>query len=180
MALIEKNCCSDLKEFDHKNYFFRVANIYLENNEKTKYVKYLNTLNVISKKIQNFYENKLSMVYSEYHNGGIIVSNIEEKLLIEINNLNNTIIHMLMIFQIDNYESVKFNSSIEKELIKIYDIINHYDFDYYMNKAFDEWFKISIISDEYLTINIKLFNDEDDDFNPITKLLTFFSKKSDK
>ena len=170
MSLVLKYQKTDVVEFDKKNYFFRIANIYLENDAKIMYVKYLNMLSVISEKIQNFYLNTISSVYTEIHSDGAILSNIDKNLLLIIDNLNNTIINMLMIFQNDNYESDRFNSTIEKDLIVLYDVIKNYDFEYYMNKAFDEWVKISEIVHEYLTINIKLFKQEDNK-NPFVKLL---------
>ena len=173
MSLVAKHQKTDVIEFDKKNCFFRIANIYLENNAKLKYSKYLTMLSDISQMIKNFYLNKISVVYTEVHNDGSILSNVDEDLLFDINNLNNTIINMLMIFQNDDYESNRFNSTIEKDLIVVYDIIKNYDFEYYMNKAFDEWDKISEIALQYLQINLKLFDeeDEDDDINPVVKLL---------
>lgn len=171
MSLVLKYQKTDVVEFDKKNYFFRIANIYLENDAKILYVKYLNMLSVISEKIQNFYLNTISLVYTEIHGDNSVLSIIDEDLLLNINNLNNTIINMLMIFQNDDYESDRYNSTIEKDLIVLYDVIKNYDFEYYMNKAFDEWVKISEIVHEYLTINIKLFKEKDNDINPVVKFL---------
>ena len=173
MSLVVNYQKTDVVEYNKKFYFFRIADIYLENNDKIKYIKYLNMLSVISEKIQNFYLNTISLVYTEIHGDNSVLSIIDEDLLLNINNLNNTIINMLMIFQNDDYESDRFNSTIEKDLIVVYDIIKNYDFEYYMNKAFDEWDKISEIALQYLQINLKLFDeeDEDDDINPVVKLL---------
>ena len=171
MSLVVSYQKTDVVEYNKKFYFFRIADIYLENNDKIKYIKYLNMLSVISEKIQNFYLNTISLVYTEIHGDNSVLSIIDEDLLLNINNLNNTIINMLMIFQNDDYESDRYNSTIEKDLIVVYDVIKNYDFEYYMNTAFDEWVKISEIICKYLTINIKLFKEEDNDINPVVKFL---------
>jgi len=171
----------DLVEFNKNKYFFRIANILLENNKNHEYVDYLIMLNEISEKIQDFYINTISNVYTECHNDGSIISTINNDLLDTIQSLNKTIINMLMIFfQSNNYESDRYNSNIQKELINVYRVINEYDFDYYMNKANDDWSSISLIVEKYMEININYFNEEEDDFNPITKLLTFFDSKPKK
>ena len=174
MSLITINKNSDLIEFDEKNYFFRVADIFLENNEKISYVNYLQTLTKISDIIQDFRLNEISKIYSEESIDGVITSNISEETLSKITKINKKIIDELMKYETNNFESTKLNTNIKKELIKICQIINDYDIDYYMNKAFKEWIKINQIIQHYLTINIKFFNEVDDD-NIITKLLTYFN-----
>lgn len=178
MSLTVINKKSDIVEYDENKYFFRIADILLENNEKIKYLNYLKLLDKISFKIQDFYLETISRVYTECHNEGMLISTIDNDLLDTIQNLNKTIIHNLMNFQCENYESDRYNTNIEKEFIKVYRIINNYDFNYYLVKAFDEWTSIQDLVDTYRTINIKYFNEEDeDDLNPFSKLLSFFDSK---
>jgi hypothetical protein len=171
LTVVQNN--HDLVEFNRNKYFFRVADIFLENNKKTEYVDYLLKLNEIYGIIQDFSNSTISNVYRERHDDGSVISTINSNLLITIKNLNQRIINMISIFDTNNYESDRYNSDTEREFLKIYGIINDYDFEYYMEKATYDWLSISRLSEMYMTININYFNDEEDDFNIITKLLTF-------
>ena len=171
LTVVQNN--HDLVEFNRNKYFFRVADIFLENNKKTEYVDYLLKLNEIYGIIQDFSNSTISNVYRERHDDGSVISTINSDLLINIKNLNQKFINMISIHNTNNYESDRYNSDTDREFLKIYGIINDYDFEYYMEKATDDWLSISRLSEMYMTININYFNEEEDDFNIITKLLTF-------
>ena len=165
MSLIEKNQKSDIIEFDDKNYFFRIPDIYLENNEKINYINYLKTIMNISYTIKDFCLKKISNIYSEESFDGIVTLNIPSEIFDEINKINNSIIDKLK-----EYE--KINTNVDSILKVIYEIINKYDIDYYINKAHDEWIEINLNAEFYLGVKIKLFIDDhaDNKFN-IFKLL---------
>ena len=74
LTVVQNN--HDLVEFNRNKYFFRVADIFLENNKKTEYVDYLLKLNEIYGIIQDFSNSTISNVYRERHDDGSVISTI--------------------------------------------------------------------------------------------------------
>ena len=92
LTVVQNN--HDLVEFNKNKYFFRVADIFLENNKKTEYVDYLLKLNEIYGIIQDFSNSTISNVYRERHDDGSVISTINNDLLITIKNLNQKFINI--------------------------------------------------------------------------------------
>jgi len=171
---------NDLIEYDDANYFYRIADILLEVNEKTIYVKYLKTLQYISEKIKDFCTEKIFNLYTEVSRDNKKSTILHEKIINEIKNLNSDFIFRLMVFEKHDFDSQRYQSNTVKELAKIYNIIDKYDFEYYQSKGFDEWMIISKKINIYLTVNIEYFWEENTKSkNPLRNLLSWFGGNDD-
>ena len=174
MSLV-KTHNNKLLKFDDVNSILKIANIFIENQNRTLYFDYLNDISDISSKVEDFYQNHIRKVKVTINSNGEEIYDIKNSLIDEIKYFNIYLIHNFSKYKnTKNYYSKQYQCNLHSIIDDVVRIISGYDFYYYYHNAKFEWRDIRKDVTQYLTINLKIFI-EMDEAEEKNKKITFRS-----